>query len=182
LFKENRTNDELSKVNNKYEFATSRNRVRIRFDKVLMTISGISGSISVNDELSQTVPGQMTALGTVEAIETKDFSQTPAAKISNITVSKNKSTVNPILTTAQPVGSGSAGFSSVVLTVLVKNGNFTSQKNIKVFAQDGDSFDILGNEDATSLPIDSTQQQDMEFGDVRISDFFDKMSVPNLNT
>jgi len=51
-----------------------------------------------------------------------------------------------------------------------------------VFAQDGDSFDIVGNTDATSLPIDSTQQQDMEFGDVRISDFFDKMSVPNLNT
>ena len=182
LFKENRTNDELSKVNNKYEFATSRNKVRIRFDKVLMTISGISGSISVNDELSQTIPGQMTAFGTVESIETKDFSKTPAAKISNVKKAKNKATLNPLLATTLSVGSGTPGFSSVVLTVLVKSGNFTSQKNIKVFAQDGDSFDIVGNTDATSLPIDSTQQQDMEFGDVRISDFFDKMSVPNLNT
>ena len=103
----------------------------------------------------------MTAFGTVESIETKDFSQTPAAKISNVKKAKNKATVNPLLATTQSVGTGSPGFSSIVLTVLVKSGNFTSQKNIKVFAQDGDSFDIVGNTDATSLPIDSTQQQDL---------------------
>jgi len=184
LFKENRTDEELSKINNKYEFATSRGKVRIRFQNVDMTISGISGDIQVGDELSQTVPGQITALGEVTAVTSKDFSETPAAKEEKVsaTLSQNKFTVNPLLATSSSVGSGKSGFNNTVLTVKVKSGSFTSQSSVKVFADDGDSFTILGDSASASLPIVSSVQQDMEFGDVRISDFLDKMSVPKLDT
>ena len=63
-----------------------------------------------------------------------------------------------------------------------KSGSFTSQGGVKVFADDGDSFTILGDSASASLPFVSSVQQDMDFGDVRISDFFDKMSVPKLDT
>lgn len=184
LFKENRTDDELSKINNKYEFSTARGKVRIRFQSVDMTISGISGSIQVGDELTQTVSGQVTALGEVTAVKSKDFSTTPAAKEQKVTASapQNKFTVNPLLSTTSSVGSGKAGFNNTVLTVKVKSGSFTSQGSVKVFADDGDSFTILGDSASASLPIVSSVQEDMEFGDVRISDFLDKMSVPKLDT
>ncbi len=184
LFKENRTDDELSKINNKYEFSTARGKVRIRFQSVDMTVSGISGSIQVGDELTQTVPGQVTALGEVTAVKSKDFSTTPAAKEQKVTASapQNKFTVNPLLSTTSSVGSGVAGFNNTVLTVKVKSGSFTSQGSVKVFADDGDSFTILGDSASASLPIVSSVQEDMEFGDVRISDFLDKMSVPKLDT
>ena len=113
MFKENRSSDELSKINNKYEFSTSRGKVRIRFQSVDMTISGISGSIQAGDELTQTVPGQVTAFGGVTAVVSKDFSQTPAAKEQKVTASAipvNKFTVNPLLSTTSSVGSGKAGF------------------------------------------------------------------------
>jgi hypothetical protein len=184
LFKENRTDDELSKINNKYEFASSRGKVRIRLQSVDMTISGISGSIQVGDELTQTVSGQVTALGEVTAVKSKDFSRTPAAKERKVTASapQNKFTVNPLLSTTSSVGSGVAGFNNTVLTVKVKSGSFTSQGGVKVFADDGDSFTILGDSASASLPIVSSAQEDMEFGNVRISDFLDKMSVPKLDT
>ena len=184
LFKENRSSDELSKINNKYEFSTARGKVRIRFQSVDMTVSGISGSIQVGDELTQTVPGQVTALGEVTAVKSKDFSTTPAAKEQKVTksISQNKFTVNPLLSSTSSVGSGVAGFNNTVLTVRVKNGSFTSQGSVKVFADDGDSFTILGDSASASLPIVSSVQRDMDFGDVRISDFFDKMSVPKLDT
>tara|TARA_E500000318_G_C3569262_1_gene217111 strand:- start:8199 stop:10430 length:2232 start_codon:yes stop_codon:yes gene_type:complete len=184
LFKENRTDDELSKINNKYEFASSRGKVRIRLQSVDMTISGISGSIQVGDELTQTVSGQVTALGEVTAVKSKDFSRTPAAKERKVTASapQNKFTVNPLLSTTSSVGSGVVGFNNTVLTVKVKSGSFTSQGSVKVFADDGDSFTILGDSASASLPIVSSVQEDMEFGNVRISDFLDKMSVPKLDT
>ena len=149
-----------------------------------MTVSGISGSIQVGDELTQTVPGQVTALGEVTAVKSKDFSETPAAKEQKVTASapQNKFTVNPLLSTTSSVGSGVAGFNNTVLTVKVKSGSFTSQGSVKVFADDGDSFTILGDSTSASLPIVSSVQEDMEFGDVRISDFLDKMSVPKLDT
>ena len=148
-----------------------------------MTVSGISGSIQVGDELTQTVPGQVTALGEVTAGKSKDFSETPAAKEQKVTASapQNKFTVN-LLSTTSSVGSGVAGFNNTVLTVKVKSGSFTSQGSVKVFADDGDSFTILGDSTSASLPIVSSVQEDMEFGDVRISDFLDKMSVPKLDT
>ena len=185
MFKENRSNDELSKINNRYEFSTARGKVKIRFQSVDMTVSGISGSIQVGDELTQTVPGQVTALGEVTAVKSKDFSETPAAKEQKVTASapQNKFTVNPLLSTTSSVGEyGVAGFNNTVLTVKVKSGSFTSQGSVKVFADDGTHSQFLGDSTSASLPIVSSVQEDMEFGDVRISDFLDKMSVPKLDT
>ena len=185
LFKENRREDELTKINNKYEFSSSRGKVRIRFQSVNMTISGVSGSIQVGDELTQKVPGQVAAFGEVIAVQSKDFSRTPAAKEQQVISSAipvNKFTVNPILSTTSSVGKGRAGFNNTVLTVKVKSGSFTSQGGIKVFADDGDSFTIIGDSASASLPFVSSVQQDMEFGDVRISDFLNKMTVPKLDT
>ena len=120
----------------------------------------------------------------ITAVKSKDFSETPAAKEKKVTASapQNKFTVNPLLSSTSSVGSDVAGFNNTVLTVKVKSGSFTSQGSVKVFADDGDSFTILGDSASASLPIVSSVQEDMEFGDVRISDFLDKMSVPKLDT
>ena len=172
--------------------ASGASAIKRSFNKVEIFGVDLKGTFSANDIFEQQIP----FYGTVRGKLSKDFDTVQASKVpggpkfmskkvsefdSSSTNTDLISDFNNTEKTLTTPGSNVARF-----TFIMENGNFTNQeykgKQIPIVKKDGSASFLLGLGDGTGtvVKLESTQGDtgNLQFGDVRIGDFFDNLFTP----
>ncbi len=196
------TDQEAKRLNSSYRFIAGHtgpsgaSAIKRSFNKVEIFAVDVKGSYSANDIFEQQIPFYGTVRGKLtKSFETVTASKAPGGakfiskKSSDFDTSDtNTDFINDFGNTSRTLAT--PGSNVAKFTFIMENGNFTNQeyngRQIPIVKKDGTASFLLGLGEGTGTVVKIISEQgdtgNLQFGDVRIGDFFDNLFSPSPGT